>query len=126
MRRRWPHLAYSSALLLVVLLGGLTLDGCGVIDFIADLLHIGKDKAEAQQEQRIETFRIDAGTFLILSDTAPSVEVKDITTVYTQIDGSVTFRLATGGEQTIALDPEDTVIERPGSGVVTVIRSQTQ
>ena len=59
------------------------------------------------------------------TDTAPTIEVKDSTTVYTKVDGSVTFRLTTGVQQTIILEPDNTVIERPGLGVVTIIQSRS-
>lgn len=100
------------------------LGGCDLFDTLADLLRL-ENEAVAQQERRIETIMIDAGTFLILTDSEPKVEVLDGTTRYTQFDDNTSLSYNVGGTpQTVDLDPEDTVIERPGLHAITIIRAQ--
>ncbi|MDH3600998.1 MAG: hypothetical protein OEU26_15355 [Candidatus Tectomicrobia bacterium] len=104
--------------LILAVFCGMMLSGCGDLgDFLGDILRINDD-AEAQDETRIEIFTIGAGSFLLRSDTRPTIEVSDGFTKYTLIDdGTLTY--AQG--QTISLDPDDEVIERPDSSTVTVI-----
>ncbi len=119
--RRLPGLVRLGFL---VLIGLGILSGCDVFDFAADVVRIG-DEAAAQNERRIETFTISASTFLILTDTEPTVTVQDGATVYTQLDGSISFTPTGSTEtQTFTLDPEDTVIERPAQGLVTIVRME--
>ena len=93
---------------------GLALAGCN---------SVGKD-AEAAQSRIIETFTIDPNSFFLLADSAPNIVVSDGTTEYVLTSsGSVSFTLTNGSGLSFNLDPNEIVIERPASGVVTVIRS---
>lgn len=84
---------------------------------------VGRD-AEAVQSRIIETFTIDPNSFFLLADSAPSIVVSDGTTEYILTSsGSVSFTLTNGTGRSFNLDPNEIVIERPASGVVTVIRS---
>lgn len=79
--------------------------------------NFGND-TEAAQGRIIETFSIEPDSFVLLTDSDPDIVISDGTTKYTLTsNGSVTF---TG--QAMNLDPNEIVIERPASGVVTVIR----
>ncbi|GIX48903.1 MAG: hypothetical protein KatS3mg131_3114 [Candidatus Tectimicrobiota bacterium] len=112
-----------AGLALLALLGALALSGCDVLDLAAELLRIDTDTAQAQQEVRIETFVIDASSFLLLADSEPTLTVQDGATIYTmQSAGSVTFTPAGGSPQTFSLEAGDMVIERPGSGTLTLRR----
>ena len=113
--RRWRYLG----VILVIAIGcGWLLGGCDFFDFAAELLRIDTNQAEAQQEIRIETVLIDPDSFLLLADQAPTIEVKDGATVYTlQSSGSLTFTPSGDTAQTLALDPGDVVIERPGVSI---------
>lgn len=109
------------------LLCGLVLSGCSnVWEEIGDLLRI-TSSAEAQDQtddQRIETFRVDVGSFLLLTDDVPTVTVSDSATVYDIVsDGNISFT-ESGAEISLDLDDGDKVIERPASGHVTVIRDE--
>jgi hypothetical protein len=109
----------AAALLAIAVLCGLTLMGC----------KSNPGEAEAQTSattgQQIETFVIDPESFALLTNQPPTVEISDQATTYTlQSDGNVTFTLSGATTRTIALDPEDMVIERPFAGTVTVIRDR--
>lgn len=97
---------------------GLMLSGCGDLgDFLGDILRLNDD-AEAQDEVRIEIFSIGPNSFLLRSDTEPTIDIQDGFTKYTlNDDGFLTYSQG----QTITLDPGDQVIERPASNTVTVI-----
>ena len=117
MLQRWfpgVYVIVLAAMLCITLMLG----GCDVLDDIASLF---STDAQAQQERRVETFFISADSFLILTDSTPSVSVSDGATTYTQLDGSITF-ISAGNQQTFALRNGDTVIERPAAGIVTIIR----
>ena len=109
------------------------LSGCDVLQNVVeeagDLLRI-TSSANAQDDdnddQLIQTFAIDANTFVLEADTVPTVEVSDNATVYTLVsDGEIRFTKS-DGDSFIDDDLEegDKVIERPGSGHVTIIRDQ--
>ncbi len=90
-----------------------------VLSFTLAGCHFGNDTAAAQG-RRIETFSIQPDSFILLTDSDPNIVVSDGATKYTLTsNGSVTF---TG--QTMNLDPNEIVIERPAAGIVTVIRFQ--
>jgi hypothetical protein len=92
---------------------GLALAGC----------NSGGGDAVAAQGRIIETFTIDPNSFLLLTDSTPNIAVSDETTEYTPTsNGTVSFTLTTGAGRSFNLDPNEIVIERPGAGVVTVIR----
>ena len=89
-------------------LGGCSLDG---------------NDAEAQTTRRIETFLIAPDSLVIRVDAPPTIEVVGEATVYTVTsDGSVTFNLLGGTATTFDLDPNNVLIERPGSGTLTFVR----
>jgi hypothetical protein len=86
---------------------------------------IGPEHAKAGQRKRIETFAVLATSVLLLADTAPTVEATEGSTKYTlQSAGSINFRLETGADQSFALEAGEVVIERPGAGLLTIMRSQ--
>jgi hypothetical protein len=107
----------------VIIGSALLLSGCDALDLIAKLLRI-EGEAVAQQGRQIRTFSTTPGTFVLQTDTEPTIEVKDGATVYTQVEGNVTFTLLGGSDQTFTLELGDMVIERPTTGMVTLITSQ--
>lgn len=115
-------------LLVVAVLCGLLLSGCGDIgETLADLFHInGNGDAEAQDgddgEKIIQTFTIDSGTFELRADMMPDIMVVDGTTRYT-LRSSATLD-ADPDPRIPQLEAGDIVIERPGSNSVTVIRDR--
>lgn len=120
------------AVLVVALLCGLMLSGCGDFsDTLADLFRIG-GKAEAQggsaDEKLIETFRITSDSFLIDADLIPQVDVTDSATRYVmQSDAVVSFTLQGGTTgRSFDLKVGDIVVERPGLNLVTVVRDRNQ
>lgn len=106
------------ALLCVLTLGGCNAGGSGGV---AVAQQIGDT-----QNKRIETFMIDIVSFVLNTDSLPNVEVRDSATVYVmQSDGDVTFQPSDGSAvRKIDLELNDVVIERPGIGVLTVMRDQ--
>lgn len=100
------------------------LGGCDLFDTLGKLFRF-ENHAQAQQDFVIQTFIISPGTFRILTDTLPTIVVHDVSTEYTDfVDGtSLRFTPAGGSEQTLSMDPEDRIIERPGVNALTVIRA---
>jgi hypothetical protein len=97
----------------------LMLGGCDVLDNIAGLF---STDAQAQQEKRIETFRISVDSLVILTTSTPTVVVSDGATTYTQLDGTITFTTSANSQENFVLKTSDTVIERPAAGTLTIIR----
>lgn len=97
---------------------GMMLSGCGDLgDFLGDILRINDD-AEAQDQSRIQIFAITPGSFVLTSDIEPTIELNEGYTQYTlQADGILTL----GSGDSLALDVNDRIIERPASNTVTVI-----
>lgn len=97
---------------------GMMLSGCGDLgDFLADILRLNDD-AEAQDQSRIQIFAITPGSFVLTSDIEPTIELNEGYTQYTlQADGILTL----GSGDSLALDVNDRIIERPASNTVTVI-----
>ncbi|HEY7708804.1 MAG TPA: hypothetical protein VIG57_02105 [Candidatus Entotheonella sp.] len=111
----------AAALLAIAVFCGLTLMGCKSNPGEAE----AQTSVTTQRGQQIETFVIDPESFALLTNQPPTVEISDQATTYTlQSDGNVTFTLLGATTKTIALDPEDMVIERPFAGTVTVIRDR--
>ena len=82
------------------------------------------NEAEAAQSRIIETFTIEPNSFFLLADSEPNIVISDGTTEYILTsNGSVSFTLTNGTGRSMNLDSNEIVIERPASGVVTVIRS---
>jgi hypothetical protein len=119
--------------LVVAVLCGLMLSGCGDFsDMLADIFRVG-GKAEAQDnppigdEKLIETFRISPETFQLDADTIPQVDVTDSATRYQMLsDGVVSFSLQGGALRTFDLKVGDVVVERPGQNLVTVVKDRNQ
>jgi hypothetical protein len=130
MPRRWP---FYSLILAVSVLCLLSLSGCNVWDFLADLFRFGKD-AGAQQggggftdNRPVQTLNIVSGSFFMTDTTIDfdtNVEVKDEVIVYKGITTGKVFFLEPGSSQnsTFTLTAEDVIIERPGSNSLTIIR----
>lgn len=97
---------------------GMMLSGCGDLgDFLGDILRLNDD-AEAQDQSRIQIFAITPGSFVLTSDIEPTIELNEGYTQYTlQADGILTL----GSGDSLALDVNDRIIERPASNTVTVI-----
>jgi hypothetical protein len=111
----------AAALLVIAVFCGLTLIGCKSNPGEAE----AQTSVTTQRGQQIETFVIAPESFALLTNQPPTVEISDQATTYTlQSDGNVTFTLSDATTRTIALDPEDMVIERPFAGTVTVIRDR--
>jgi len=111
----------AAALLAIAVFCGLTLMGCKFNPGEAE----AQTPGTTQRGQQIATFVIDPESFVLLTTRPPTVEISDQATTYTlQSDGDVTFTLSGATTKTIALDPEDVVIERPFAGTVTVIRNR--
>lgn len=126
---------HAAALLLLVIVCGLTLSGCdGVGDTLSDLFRTNGD-AEAQiiAEQRVQTFMILTDSFRIEiddGDANPTTTVQDGATQYTMAsDGKVRFDISNDDTDVRSFDVQldDIVIERPGTngstGTVTLIRA---
>ena len=117
-----PRYSIVSTLILAVFCGML-LSGCSDWgDFLADILRINNNDAEAQDEgrSRIEIFDISPGSFILTSDVEPDIDVQDGFTRYTlNDDGTLDL-----GSRNVPLELDDRVIERPASNTVTVIRRE--
>ena len=94
---------------------GLALVGCPDFDTTS--------KAGAAQGNRIQTFAIEAGSFELITDDEPTIDIFDGAAQYTldESDERVSFTILGGAEKTINLELGDIVIERPSAGAVTVI-----
>lgn len=101
--------------------------GCGTSDQASDLLRL-TSSAEAQSgdDKSARTFLSEPDTFVLEADSLPTVEVSDNATFYTLIsDGTLRFtESGTGDAKVFDLDNGDSVIERPVSGYVTVVRDK--
>ena len=130
MQRRWLKPLHYGAILGVILCSGVMLSGCDVLDFLGDIFRTNGNEAQAQQDGLVETFLIRPGSFAITSNNAAielgtNVEIKDQVTIYTQIDGSISFILGTGtGREFREVVVNDIVFERPALNQVTLIRRQ--
>ncbi len=126
--RRWERVLRlrSLATLLLVVVCGLALGGCGdASETLADLFRINGDAEAQSNDQVIETFLIEAGTFRLRADTRPNIDVDSGTTDYAiQSDATLTFTESGGSTTDINLEQDDRVIERPGSNTVTIIRDE--
>ena len=117
----------TGAILVVILLCGWLLSGCGDIGkTLADLFHIngnGNGNAEAQEGARlIQTFAISPGTFELEPDMMPEITVSDGATQYELLsNATIRFDPNPGFSQ---LETGDIVIERPDMNMVTVIRDR--
>ncbi len=97
---------------------GLALGGCGSG-------FNGTGDAEAAERRLIETFIIEPDTFVLTTDSTPTIEVKNGTTVYTLTsNGTLVFSTDAFVDRLIRLKIDDMVIERPASGTMTLIRSR--
>lgn len=122
----------SLSLVLLVLLGSTLLGGCeGFVDFFSDALSLNdeadaqdQDQNQVESDRRIETFTIAPNSLVILSDVQPTVEVQDSATIYTGVDGTITFTPTGESSRSLELFPTDTVIERPAAGTLTIDRDQ--
>ena len=105
--------------LIVVLVLGLSLAGCGNVDL---------EEAQAQAERGIRTYDIVPNTFEIRSDTDPTIVVTGEATQYTLVDdGRVLFAANdTTGNRNIVLEIDDIVIERPLANSVTVVTQRNR
>ena len=127
--RRWERILClrSLATLLLVVVCGLALGGCGdASETLADLFRINGDAEAQSNDQVIETVVIVAGTFRLAADMRPTITIDAGTTNYEiQDDTTLTFMLS--GESTptsMELEQDDRVIERPASNIVTIIRDE--
>jgi hypothetical protein len=83
------------------------------------------NSAQAAQGRLVETFSIAPNSFVLLTEGEPNITVSNDTTEYTLTsEGSVSFTPVNGTDRSINLDPNEIVIERPASGMLTVIRFQ--
>ena len=116
-------MGYRAGIGLMVLVAFL-LGGCDFFDVLADFFRFD-DHAQAQQDIRIETISISPGSLVILSDTIPSITIHDGTTEYTGFadDTRLSYTPSGGSSQSITLNAEDRLIERPGNSVITIIRT---
>ncbi len=82
--------------------------------------------AEAQQFIQIETFSIVPETFFMQPDQKPDIEINDYTNIYT-ITAATLIKFRKVGESDLTqlplLQAGDLVIERPGSGQLTLMRT---
>ena len=104
--------------LILAVFCGMMLSGCGDLgDFLGDILRLNDD-AEAQDQIRIQIFAITPGSFVLTSDIEPTIDLNEGYTQYTlQADGILTL----GSGDSLALDVNDRIIERPAMNTVTVI-----
>lgn len=123
MARRW---LFSNLLLGGSLCSLFVLSGC---DTLADLFRFNQD-ARAQQgscsdgrsDPCAETLRITAGSFILTSDSTFQVNISETTTTYTNVSGQVSFTLVDGNQAASReLEVDDTVIERPSAGFITIL-----
>ena len=104
---------------IVVLVLGLSLGGCGNVDL---------GEAQVLFERGVRTYDIVPNTFLLQSDTDPTIVVTGEATQYTLVDnGRVLFTaIDTTGDRNIVLDPGDILIERPMANSVTVVTQRSR
>ena len=101
---------------IVVLVLGLSLGACGDVD-----------EGRAQVFDRgVRTYDIVPNTLQLQSNTNPDIIVTGDATQYTLVDDGRVIFTATDGNRTIALDPDDIVIERPLANSVTVVTLRTR
>jgi hypothetical protein len=102
-----------------VLVLWLSLVGCGNVDL---------GEAQIVFERGMRTYDIVPNTFLLQSDTDPTIEVTGDATKYTLVDsGRVLFTANdTTGDRNINLDSGDVIIERPMANSITVITQRTR
>ena len=100
---------------IVVLVLGLSLGACNVDDGRAQ----GFDRG-------VRTYDIVPNTLQLQSNTNPDIIVTGDATQYTLVDDGRVIFTATDGNRTIALDPDDIVIERPLANSVTVVTLRTR
>ena len=112
-----PRYSVVGTLVLAVFCG-MMLSGCGDLgDFLGDILRLNDD-AEAQDQIRIQIFAITPGSFVLTSDVEPTIVLHEGYTEYTlQADGILTL----GSGESLVLDVNERIIERPASNTVTVI-----
>ena len=73
---------------------------------------------------RVETFSINPDSFVLDTETAPTITVDGDTTRYRiQSSGSLQFTPVGGGSETRQLEAGDEVIERPVAGIVTFFQA---
>jgi hypothetical protein len=104
---------------IMVLVLGLSLGACGNVD-------VGE--AQVVFERGMRTYDIVPNTFLLQSDTDPTIAVSGEATQYTLVvSGRVLFTANdTTGDRNIALDAGDIVIERPIASSVTVVTQRNR
>lgn len=104
---------------MLVLVLWLSLGGCGNVD-------VGE--AQVVFERGMRTYDIVPNTFLLQSDTDPTIEVTSEATKYTLVDnGRVLFTASdTTGDRNIPLDSGDIIIERPMANSITVITQRSR
>lgn len=102
---------------IMVLVLGLSLGACGNVD-------VGE--AQVVFERGMRTYDIVPNTFLLQSDTDPTIAVSGEATQYTLVDSGRVLFTATDGDRNIALDAGDIIIERPAANSITVITQRTR
>jgi hypothetical protein len=99
-----------------LLLAGMGLSGCSA----------GVTEAQLIPAKLIETFRIRDNSFVIQANTSPLIDISDGATRYTMTSQAIlSFSLLDGAPRSIFLSAEEIVIERPETGVLTVIQDRT-
>ena len=84
----------------------------------------GEEESEAQSSTRVDTFIIQASTFVLTADDPLTIEISGESTKYTfNSDGAVSFTKSNSDPISLNLENSDLVIERPASDAVTVIRN---
>ena len=84
----------------------------------------GGDNAEAAADWTSQTFLIFPESFFLRTSSKPTITISDGATEYTlNSSGTVNFTETDGSARSMSLDSDEIIIERPGSGAVTVIQS---
>ena len=82
----------------------------------------GVSDVEAADRRKIETFTYQEDTFVLVTESAPIIDISNGTTQYTiNSDGDISF-INDSGAQSFDLNSGDTVIQNPPSRSVTLVR----
>jgi hypothetical protein len=101
--------------LAVLMVTGMVLSGCSS----------GVSEAQIPSAKLIETFRIRDDSFAIQANVVPAIDISNGATRYTmRSQAFLTFILLNGDSRIFFLTADDIVIERPESGLLTVVQNR--
>lgn len=111
-RRNINHLHLISVFMML-LVSGAAFVGCNTN---------GVSDAQAAERRKIETYTYQENTFVLITESAPTVAIGDGTTQYTiNSDGDISF-ISSAGAASFDLNAGDIVVQNTPSSTVTLIR----